>query len=61
MLSPAEGEVLIARGRVVRPGRSLVVVTVDILTRRDAIERQCALMQMTLFAVDSRRTVTPKT
>ncbi|MGA2549312.1 MAG: PaaI family thioesterase [Burkholderiaceae bacterium] len=54
MLTPAQGEWLVARGRVVRPGRSLVVVVVDLFASQAGQERHCALMQMTLFAVTSR-------
>jgi uncharacterized protein (TIGR00369 family) len=58
MLSPATGEALLARGRVIRPGRSLVIATVDLFARKGGLERHCALMQMTLFAIDSRPTHT---
>ncbi len=54
--SPADGESLIARARVVRTGRTLIVATVDMSVLRDHVEHQCALLQMTLFVVDRRTT-----
>jgi uncharacterized protein (TIGR00369 family) len=53
-LSPATGNVLYAEGRVVRPGRSLVVVTVDVWTALQDKRTDCALAQMTMFAIARR-------
>jgi uncharacterized protein (TIGR00369 family) len=54
LLRPARGEALVARGRVIRAGRSLLVATVELCAREGASLAQCALMQMTLFAIDAR-------
>jgi uncharacterized protein (TIGR00369 family) len=54
MLAPAQGEMLIARGKVVRAGRSLVVASVEVSCLRGAEEKSCALAQMTLFVIDRR-------
>lgn len=35
LMAPAEGAVLIARGRVIRPGRTLIVARADVSVRRD--------------------------
>lgn len=51
MLSPAEGELLIARGEVLKPGRSLSVVRADVWARRDGRETQVAAMQQTLMVM----------
>ena len=53
-LSPATGDVLYALGQVVRPGRSLVVVTVEVWTEVNNERTDCALAQMTMFAVARR-------
>ncbi len=53
-LSPATGEVLYAEGQVVRPGRSLVVVTVEVWTEIKKKRSDCALAQMTMFAIARR-------
>lgn len=60
LLAPAMGEELVARARVVRPGRSLVIVSVDVFVRTSGQEHHCALAQMTLFAIEARQRPTPR-
>lgn len=49
LMAPAEGERLIARGEVVRAGRTLIVTRAEVLALRDGAERLCALMQQTIM------------
>ena len=51
MLSPAEGELLIARGEVLKPGRTLSVVRTDVWARRGDRETRVAAMQQTLMVM----------
>jgi uncharacterized protein (TIGR00369 family) len=51
MLSPAEGDLLIARGEVLKPGRSLSVVRADVWARRGDRETRVAAMQQTLMVM----------
>ncbi|WP_425100437.1 PaaI family thioesterase [Tropicibacter sp. S64] len=51
LLSPAIGERLVARGRVVKPGRRLVVVTAEVFALRDGAEKQVALLTGTMVPV----------
>ncbi len=52
LLAPAEGQRLIARGRVVKPGRRLVVVQADVHARAaDGTERHVALLQGTMVPI----------
>ena len=51
MLAPAEGELLIARGEVLKPGRSLSVVRADVWARRGDRETRVAAMQQTLMVM----------
>ncbi|MFW2545068.1 PaaI family thioesterase [Primorskyibacter sp. 2E107] len=51
LLSPAIGDRLIARGRVVKPGRRLVVVTAEVFALRDGAEKQVALLTGTMVPV----------
>jgi len=53
LLSPAKGDLLIARGKVVKPGRRLVVVTSEVFARTGGKEKQIALMQGTMVPVQS--------
>ncbi len=51
LVAPADGEKLIARGRVVRPGRTLIVTQAEVFAVEDGEEKLCALMQQTIMAV----------
>lgn len=51
LVAPADGEKLIARGRVVRPGRTLIVTQAEVFAVKDGEEKLCALMQQTIMAV----------
>ncbi|MEA5162310.1 PaaI family thioesterase [Cereibacter johrii] len=54
LMAPAEGERLIARGEVVRAGRTLIVTRAEVLALRDGSEWPCALMQQTIMVMRAR-------
>ncbi len=54
LMAPAEGDRLIARGEVVRAGRTLIVTRAEVLALRDGSERPCALMQQTIMVMRAR-------
>jgi acyl-coenzyme A thioesterase PaaI-like protein len=54
LLSPARGALLIARGRVLRPGRSLTVCACDVVALVDGNEKPVATMLATMIAVSER-------
>ncbi len=54
LLAPAEGELLIARGRVLKPGRTLVVTRVDAVVVKDGRETLCATLLQTLMTMHGR-------
>jgi len=49
-LSPAEGEKLIARGRVLKPGRTLTVCFGEVHAIREGKEKLVATMMATMIA-----------
>ncbi len=51
LLAPAMGKRLIARGRVVKPGRRLVVIQSEVFAETDAGEKQIALLTGTMVPV----------
>lgn len=51
LVAPADGEKLIARGRVARPGRTLIVTQAEVFAVKDGKETLCALMQQTIMTV----------
>jgi uncharacterized protein (TIGR00369 family) len=51
IMAPAMGELLIARGRVVRPGRMLSVCQSDIFVSTKGVEKLCATMLGTFMTM----------
>lgn len=49
LLAPAEGDLLMARGRVVRAGRTLTVCESTVTALRDSEETQCAIALVTMM------------
>lgn len=55
LVAPADGEKLIARGQVVRPGRSLIVTKADVFAVNDGTETLCAIMQQTIMVMHGKK------
>lgn len=53
LLAPAVGDRLIARGRVIKSGRRLVVVSADVFALKDEQERLIAVLQGTMVPVSA--------
>ena len=56
-LSPAQGERMIARARVIKSGRTVTVCTCDVFAVKNAKERIVATMLGTLLAVRDRESL----
>jgi uncharacterized protein (TIGR00369 family) len=54
MLAPAEGLRLVARGRVVKPGRTIVVCNAEVYAERGDAEKLVATMTGTMMVVKGR-------
>jgi len=54
LLAPADGERLIARGEVIRAGRTLIITRAQVLAVREGHETLCALMQQTIMALHGK-------
>ena len=54
LMAPADGERLVARGEVVRPGRTLLVTRAEVFAVRDNTWTLCALMQQTIMAMHGK-------
>jgi uncharacterized protein (TIGR00369 family) len=54
LLAPGNGEKLIARGKVVRPGRTLIVTQAEVFAVKDGQESLCALMQQTIMVMHGK-------
>lgn len=54
LVAPADGEQLVARGAVVRPGRTLIVTKAEVFAIKDGKEHLCALMQQTIMVMHGK-------
>lgn len=61
LVAPTDGEKLIARGKVVRPGRTLVVTQAEVFAVKGGQETLCALMQQTIMVMHGKEEKQDKT
>jgi uncharacterized protein (TIGR00369 family) len=54
LMAPADGEKLVACGRVVRPGRTLIITKAEVFAIKDGKEIFCALMQQTIMVMHGK-------
>jgi acyl-coenzyme A thioesterase PaaI-like protein len=54
LVAPADGEKLVARGQVVKAGRTLVISRAEVFAVKDGKEILCALMQQTIMVVQGK-------
>lgn len=54
LLAPSDGNRLVARGRVTKPGRTLSVCHVDVFVERDGREHLCATLLQTLMTMTGK-------
>lgn len=54
LVTPADGEQLVARGQVIRPGRTLIVTRADVFALRNGQETLIALMQQTIMVMHGK-------
>ncbi len=55
LVAPADGDTLIARGQVVRCGRTLIVTKAEVFAAKEGTETLCALMQQTIMVMHGKR------
>lgn len=54
LMAPADGEKLVARGQVVRPGRTLIVTKAEVFVEQRGLKSLCALMQQTIMVIPGK-------
>ena len=57
LMAPADGDLLVARGQVVRAGRILTVARAEVRVVKNGVEVACAAMQQTLMRIVGRAQV----
>ncbi len=53
-IAPGIGDTLIARGKVLKSGKTLVVSSAEVFAVKDGVEKLCAIMQQTLFVIPTK-------
>lgn len=53
-IAPGIGNTLIARGKVLKAGKTLVVSSAEVFVVKDGVEKLCAIMQQTLFVIPKK-------
>ena len=61
LLAPADGQLLIAEGSVVRYGRTLIVTKAEVFAVKDGKKTMCALMQQTIMTLHDKKEKTTET
>jgi uncharacterized protein (TIGR00369 family) len=51
LMSPAKGELLIARAKVIKAGRTITVCSADVFAQNNGVESLCATATVTLIAL----------
>lgn len=54
LVAPADGEKLVARGKVVRSGKTLIITQAEVFAVKDGRETLCALMQQTIMVIQDK-------
>ncbi len=54
LIAPADGERLVARGEVIKPGRTLIITRAEVFAIKSAQWTLCALMQQTIMAMQGK-------
>ena len=54
MVAPANGDTIVARGSVLRAGRTLILTKADVYAVKDGTETLCAVMQQTIMAMHGK-------
>ena len=55
LIAPADGERLVARGEVVKSGRTLIITRADVYAVRQAQWTLCAVMQQTIMVMAGKK------
>lgn len=58
LIAPADGDRLIATGKVIKPGRTLTVTQGEVIVEKSGERKVCALMQQTLMRIVDRPGIT---
>ena len=52
LMAPADGDRLLATGRVVKPGRTLTICSLEVMVEKNGVSKLCALGQQTMMRLE---------
>ena len=55
LVAPADGQHLVARGEVIKPGRTLIITRAEVFAIRDERSTLCAIMQQTIMVMHGKK------
>ena len=55
LVAPADGQHLVARGEVIKPGRTLIITRAEVFAIRDERPTLCAIMQQTIMVMHGKK------
>ena len=55
LVAPADGQRLVARGEVIKPGRTLIITRAEVFAIRDERSTLCAIMQQTIMVMHGKK------
>ena len=55
LVAPADGQRLIARGEVIKSGRTLIITRAEVFALRDEQSTLCAVMQQTIMVMHGKK------
>ncbi len=55
LMSPADGEKIIARSQVLKSGKTLTICRSDVFVQKNGVEKLCAAAQVTLIELSNRK------
>ena len=59
LVAPGDGELLVGRAKVIKPGRTLTICTTEVFVVKNGTEKLCAISLMTVMAMHGKAD-TPK-
>ncbi len=54
LMAPGDGDLLIGRARVIKPGRTLTISRADVFVVKNGVEKQCATSLVTLMSMSGK-------
>ena len=54
LMAPADGDRLLATGKVVKPGRTLTICSLEVMVEKNGVSKLCALGQQTMMRLEGK-------